>query len=135
MSTAAQLLDRPLPTDVADGLRQLATLPDWLTAALQPNRVIDALARHAPEFASGELRLRGCKVKRLTLKDTSGRWAGSYNLAIVGGAGLPLGRPACMDKGQAGGSGQRYADPGVSSAQHGPVVVEEKIGCLLRWKY
>src|SRR6266545_3191188 len=87
MSATTQLLERSLPTDVSDGLRRLATLPDWLLAALQPDLVIGALARHVPEFASGELTLRGCKVKRLTLKDTSGRWAGSYNLTVEGPSG------------------------------------------------
>jgi hypothetical protein len=60
MSTAAQLLGRERPSDVSDGLRQLTTLPDWLMAAVQPDRVLEALARSVPEFASGELKLRDC---------------------------------------------------------------------------
>ena len=43
MSATTQLLERSLPTDVSDGLRRLATLPDWL-AALQPDLVIGASA-------------------------------------------------------------------------------------------
>jgi hypothetical protein len=53
MSPAVRVLDRTSPNDVSDGLQQLATLPDWLIAAVQPDRVIEALAR-VPEFASGE---------------------------------------------------------------------------------
>jgi len=87
MSATARLLDQSVPTAVSDGLRKLATLPDWLLAALEPERVSEALTRHVPEFASGELKLRSCKVKRLTLKDTSGRWAGTYNLTIQDSAG------------------------------------------------
>jgi phosphotransferase family enzyme len=86
MSAAAQLLGRSLPTSVSSGVQQLAVLPDWLTAALQPKRVAEALGRHVPEFATGELKLRGCKVRRLILKDTSGRWAGTYNLTVEGPA-------------------------------------------------
>jgi hypothetical protein len=84
MSTAAQLLGRERPSDVSDGLRQLTTLPDWLMAAVQPDRVLEALARSVPEFASGELKLRDCKVRRLILKDTSGRWIGTYKLTVEG---------------------------------------------------
>jgi hypothetical protein len=67
---------------IADGLRQIAALPGWLTAALQADQVVDGLRRRVPEFASGKLVLKGCKVRRLLLKDTSGRWAGTYNLAV-----------------------------------------------------
>jgi hypothetical protein len=67
-------------------MRQLAALPGWLLAALEPAQVADALALHVPEFISGELKLRSCKVKRLILKDTSGRWAGTYNVTYEGPA-------------------------------------------------
>ena len=84
MSAATGLLKSSQSTEVSDGLQRLAALPDWLAAALQPRRVADALVRHVLEFASGELTLRGCKIRRLLLKDTSGRWAGTYNLTVEG---------------------------------------------------
>lgn len=82
MPAAIGLLMLSLWAEVFDGLLQLATLPDWLQAALEPDQVIAALASCVPAFVAGELKLRGCKVKRLILKDTSGRWAGSYQLTV-----------------------------------------------------
>lgn len=82
MSAAAQLLDQTSANGVSADLQRLATLPDWLIAAVQPDRVSEALARHVPEFASGKLKLRSCKVRRLILKDTSGRWSGTYSLTV-----------------------------------------------------
>src|SRR5262249_53391534 len=67
---------------VADQLWQIAGLPDWLEAAAQPEAVGAALARRIPEFASGDLTLRSCKLKRMRLKDTSGRWGGVYALKV-----------------------------------------------------
>ena len=68
--------------EIAAGLWRLAALPHWLLTALQPKRVSEALARHVPEFATGALKLRDCKIKRLLLKDTSGRWIGSYTIVV-----------------------------------------------------
>jgi hypothetical protein len=69
-------------TEVAASLQRLAELPGWLLAALQPEQVSAALMRDIPELASGALKLRSCKVKRLLLKDDSGRWTGAYNVAV-----------------------------------------------------
>ena len=63
-------------------LWQITGLPDWLEAATKPEIVSAALARHIPEFISGDLVLRSCKLKRMRLKDTSGRWGGVYALKI-----------------------------------------------------
>ena len=71
-------------TDIADGLRKLARLPDWLLAPLQADRVSAALRQSVPEFASGALELRGCKIKRMLLKDSSGRWSGAYTVTFEG---------------------------------------------------
>jgi hypothetical protein len=68
--------------EISAGLRRLATLPDWLRAALDAQLVAGALRQQVPEFAAGALRLRGCKIKRLLLKDDDGRWSGTYNLTI-----------------------------------------------------
>jgi hypothetical protein len=72
------------PGDIAAGLRRLAVLPDWLLAPLQADRVSAALRESVPEFASGALELRGCKIKRMLLKEASGRWAGTYTLTVAG---------------------------------------------------
>ncbi|HLO31696.1 MAG TPA: hypothetical protein VK249_21265, partial [Anaerolineales bacterium] len=66
----------------ASELWQIAGLPDWLEAAARPEIVSAALARHIPEFISGDLVLRSCKLKRMRLKDTSGRWGGVYALKV-----------------------------------------------------
>jgi hypothetical protein len=62
-------------------LRKLAPLPAWLLAPLQGDQVADALRRGVPEFASGDLTLRSCRIKRMLLRD-DGRWAGTYNLTV-----------------------------------------------------
>lgn len=59
--------------------------PDWLGAVGEPERVRRALERHVPEFASGELTIRECRVKRLRLKKGQDGWTGQYELAIDGG--------------------------------------------------
>jgi aminoglycoside phosphotransferase (APT) family kinase protein len=68
--------------DVSDGLRRYAALPEWLTAATQSERVIAALSGAVPEFASGTLTARACKVKHAGLDDASGCWAGDYHITI-----------------------------------------------------
>ena len=69
-----------------DSLRRFATLPmpEWLSAGIQPERVHNALTRHVPEFASSELVLRDCKVRRLRLKGDNNRWSGVYELTVDG---------------------------------------------------
>ena len=73
-----------LPT--VDGLHALAALPDWLLAPLQAKPVAAALRAAVPEFASGALELKSCKIKRMLLKD-DGRWAGTYTLSTEGPQG------------------------------------------------
>jgi hypothetical protein len=63
-----------------DALRRLADRPEWLLAALRPERVLEALARHTPAVAAGELHLIDCEARQLFLKNTSGRWRGLYSL-------------------------------------------------------
>ena len=54
---------------LAGELSRLAERPEWLLAALDPERVRAALERHIPEFASGALRLRSIGTARLFMKD------------------------------------------------------------------
>jgi aminoglycoside phosphotransferase (APT) family kinase protein len=65
-------------------LRTSGTLPAWLLAPLQADLVSEALRTHVPELASGALALRSCKIKRMLLQGSSGRWAGTYKLTVEG---------------------------------------------------
>jgi hypothetical protein len=64
------------------GMAQLMSLPNWLLAPLQAENFIDALRLQVSEFASGEWLILSCGIKRLLLKDDSGYWEGTYNLAV-----------------------------------------------------
>lgn len=87
-----------------DSLAPLAELPDWLRAAVQPERVRGALARSIPQFASDELLLLGCEIRRVRIKKD--RWTGIYELTtqragqgqpqavLLQGTLVPPGRPA-----------------------------------------
>jgi aminoglycoside phosphotransferase (APT) family kinase protein len=68
--------------DITSGLHRLAALPDWLIAATQPDRVVDALRDNLPEFAAGALTIERCKPDRVRLKGD--RWETLYLLTIVG---------------------------------------------------
>src|SRR5512138_3412339 len=80
MSDTTRLSEGLEKGGVASELWQITGLPDWLEAAARPEIVSAALAQHIPEFISGDLVLRSCKLKRMRLKDTSGRWGGVYAL-------------------------------------------------------
>ncbi|HWQ14932.1 MAG TPA: phosphotransferase [Roseiflexaceae bacterium] len=82
MSTTVEPLGRRV-TDVLAGLRTFVT-PDWLAVAAQTDRVIEALKRHVPEFATGQLTLQECAIKRVRLRDGSGYWTGTYRLTVTG---------------------------------------------------
>jgi hypothetical protein len=64
------------------GMAQLMSLPDWLLAPLQAENFIDALRLNVSEFASGEWLILYCGIKRFFLKDDSGYWEGTYDLAV-----------------------------------------------------
>jgi len=66
-----------------DGLRRFAALPDWLGAAVRPDRLGAALSRQVPELAAGALELTGVEANRLRLKDA--HWTGLYRLTLSGG--------------------------------------------------
>jgi len=81
VSAATKQSDQPLGQVRPDPLQQLADLPDWLIAIVQPERVRGALARTIPEFVAGELTLDSCQISRLRLK--KGRWNGLYHLTVT----------------------------------------------------
>jgi phosphotransferase family enzyme len=68
LSLFATLPDWLTALSVVDALSLFATLPDWLMALADSAVVLTALGRHVPEFASGELELRDCKVERVRLR-------------------------------------------------------------------
>jgi hypothetical protein len=63
-------------------LPRLVDRPEWLLAALRPEQVLAALARHIPAVATGDLRLIDCEARQLFLKNTNGRWRGIYSLTV-----------------------------------------------------
>ena len=63
-------------------LPRLADRPEWLLAALRPERVLEALARHIPAVDAGDLRLIDCEARQLFLKNSRGRWHGIYDLTV-----------------------------------------------------
>jgi hypothetical protein len=65
------------------GLRVFAAPPEWLTAAVDADRVRTELARAVPEFASGALTLRSCEPQRLRLKEGKGCWTCSYAVTVA----------------------------------------------------
>jgi hypothetical protein len=69
--------------DAAQAVRQFSTIPAWLEAALRVDRVITALNRHVPEFATGALTLRDCAIDLLHLKDTTGEWGRNWKLTVA----------------------------------------------------
>jgi phosphotransferase family enzyme len=71
LSLFAMLPDWLTALSVADALSLFATLPDWLTALVDSAAVLAAVSRRVPEFASGELELRECKVERVRLRGGS----------------------------------------------------------------
>ena len=74
---------------ISYALQRLAVRPDWLMAPLQRTQLLEALARHIPEVARGDLRLVDCKNLRLLLKDRRGRWRGTYRLVVEGMPAAP----------------------------------------------
>lgn len=62
---------KPGDNSVAEGLRPFERLPGWLLSLSDRSAVGAALVRHVPEFASGELELRKCKVERIRLQHGS----------------------------------------------------------------
>ena len=66
--------------DLMAGMTRLRSLPDWLLAPLQSEKIIDALRLYVPEITSGEWSIQSCRIKRFFLKDDSGHWEGTYDL-------------------------------------------------------
>lgn len=74
-------MDRAQARILQGSLRQLGGKPDWLVALANPVRVESALRHSVREFSSGELRLIGCEVKRVRIKDDT--WTAHYQLLVA----------------------------------------------------
>jgi hypothetical protein len=68
--------------EVIDPLGAFAELPDWLAAAMLPDRVAESLRRHVPELAQGEKTLLACVPQRLRAKGDE--WLARYRLDVAG---------------------------------------------------
>ena len=82
MSTVEEPQAAPAAAGAPATWRRFATLPDWLTAIDDPERVRRALLQAVPEFASGALTLLACDVHRVRMKDA--RWTAQYRLTVAG---------------------------------------------------
>ena len=69
------------------GLQPLAELPDWMDAAVRPERALAALLRAAPGL-EGEV--VGFESDRVRLRDESGTWLASYDLHLADGSTVTL---------------------------------------------
>jgi hypothetical protein len=70
---------------VRAALVPLGTVPAWLAAAVDPERVAAALVRHVPALASDALDLVSCTPERVRLK--AGTWSVRYALDVRDASG------------------------------------------------
>jgi len=73
--------------ELVEPLAALASLPDWLAAAMEPARVKESLTRHVPQLSDGRLALLGCVPQRLRAKGSD--WLARYELAVAEPGGEP----------------------------------------------
>ena len=71
---------------VVESLAAFASLPDWLSAGMDAERVGASVTRHVPELDQGSMQLLGCTPERLRAKGDE--WLARYSLEVaeVGGA-------------------------------------------------
>jgi hypothetical protein len=70
----------PAPAELIDSLAPFATIPEWLAAAMLPDRVAASLRRHVPELAAGTLTLLECSPDRLRAK--ADEWLARYTVSL-----------------------------------------------------
>jgi aminoglycoside phosphotransferase (APT) family kinase protein len=80
MSLDTNIITQVHSENRTSGLDRLGDLPEWLVAPIQSEPVVAALRRHVPEFASGQLTIRRCKLDRLRLKGAV--WEALYVLTV-----------------------------------------------------
>ena len=67
--------------DLRTTLGAFSSLPDWLAAAMDGERVGASLRQHVPELGQGRLTLRACVPERLRAKDDE--WVARYRLTVT----------------------------------------------------
>ena len=80
MSKTDQSIDQNQDVLIWQGLQTFQQLPDWMTAARDPDRICAALSQAIPEFRSGELILHECDSSNIRYK--SENWQGFYELTV-----------------------------------------------------
>ena len=68
-------------------LDAFATLPDWLAAGMNGERVKESLERHVPELVEGRTQLLSCTPERLRAKGDE--WIARYRLSVADPGGEP----------------------------------------------
>ena len=77
---------------VVEPLAAFASLPDWLSAGMDAQRVAASVVRHVPELNQARLQLLSCTPERLRAK--GGEWLARYTLEIAENGGAP--RPVVL---------------------------------------
>lgn len=105
---------------VVSSLAAFASLPDWLAAGMDADRVSEGLLRHVPELGEGGLRLLSCSPDRLRAKESD--WLARYTLSVselggeprdivlVGNLWAPSAKFPAIDSGP--GDGTPFGAPG-----------------------
>jgi Phosphotransferase enzyme family len=61
----------------------MAIATRWFEAAVRPDHVRSVLAHEIPEFASGQMTLLSCEIKRLRSAEPEGFWTATYLLTVA----------------------------------------------------
>ena len=80
MAETDQPISKEQDTLIWEGLQVFRELPDWMTAARDPERICAALSQAIPEFVSGNLILHECDSSNVRYK--SENWKGFYELTV-----------------------------------------------------
>jgi hypothetical protein len=72
---------------VVESLAAFASLPDWLSAGMDAQRVGASVVRHVPELSQERLQLLSCTPERLRAKGDE--WLARYTLEVAESGGAP----------------------------------------------
>jgi hypothetical protein len=80
MAETDQPISKEQDTLIWDGLQTFQELPDWLTAARDPDRICAVLSQVVPELRSGQLILHECDSNSIRYKAEN--WTGFFELTV-----------------------------------------------------
>jgi len=80
MSETNPSIGQQQDTLIWEGLQTLGTLPEWMMAARDPDRICSVFSRSIPEFQSGQLILCKCDTSNIRYKGEN--WTGFYELTV-----------------------------------------------------